>query len=351
MSTICVNGHFLHQRLTGVQRYAIEILKGFDRAGYDYRIEQPPDFMSSGKLLQHAWEQAILPGRAGRHNILWSPTNTGPVFASNHIITLHDIGVFPHPEWFSKAYVRWKRTLIPSIVRRAQGILTVSEFSRQIICRYLPVSAQKVKVVYNGVDTNQFRPSPKSRIAEIRHKYSISSPYFLVLGSMDPRKNFGRLLEAWKKCVEEENLTGYKLVIAGGSNANFRQFKVDESAQKVRFIGYVPDDELPPLYSGATGFFFPSLFEGFGLPVVEAMACGTPVLTSSTTALDEIAGDAALKVAPGQVSSIKEGILNMANSPSLRKTLSDRGMERVSLFNWDQSAAMIYDYLKTHLPS
>lgn len=345
MSKLCVNGHFLHQQLTGVQRYAREVLAGFDRAGYSYEIAEPSSFWASQKITQKLWEQIVLPINKETENVLWSPTNTGPIYTSNHFITLHDIGVFPHPEWFAKSYVRWKRMIIPQIARRARGILTVSEFSKTVICEHLAVSPQKVKVVYNGVDTDHFKPASQKRIEAVTDQYAISEPYFLALASLDPRKNFSRLIKAWNNCVKQESLKNHTLVIAGGGNANFSMFEARAESESVKFLGYVEDNNLPPLYSGAMGFFFPSLFEGFGLPVVEAMACGTAVLTSETTALGEITGNAAVQVDPGSIESIQEGMMEIIESPSLRNSLIEKGFERIKLFNWDNAAKEIYDYL------
>lgn len=345
MSELCVNGHFLHQQLTGVQRYAREVLAGFDRAGYNYEITEPSAFWASQKITQQLWEQIVLPINKETENVLWSPTNTGPIYAQNHVITLHDIGVFPHPEWFAKSYVRWKRMIIPRIVRRAQGILTVSEFSKTVICDHLAIDPARVKVVYNGVDRKHFKPASQKRIKTVMDQYGISEPYFLALGSLDPRKNFSRLIEAWNSCVRQQVLKNQTLAIAGGGNANFSTFEAGSESDSVKFLGYVEDNDLPPLYSGAMGFFFPSLFEGFGLPVVEAMACGTAVLTSKTTALGEISGNAAFQVNPGSVESIKEGIMEIIESSSLRSSLIEKGFDRIRLFDWNHAAKEIYKYL------
>ncbi|HLR32054.1 MAG TPA: glycosyltransferase family 1 protein, partial [Fodinibius sp.] len=294
---------------------------------------------------QLLWEQFMLPWQKHKSAPLWSPTNTGPAFASNHVVTLHDIGVFPHPEWFAPNYVRWKRLLIPKMARHARGILTVSEFSRQIICTHLDITPAKVTVVYNGIDHQRFVPAAKESMQQVAQKYAIKQPYLLTLGSLDPRKNFAGLLEAWNRCIHQEKLTDYQLVIAGGSQASLGKVDTQASAKKVQFLGYVDDEDLAPLYSGATAFLFPSLFEGFGLPVVEAMACGTPVLTSNTTALDEIAGEAALKVNPADTAAIKNGIMELVESKGLQTSLVEKGFERITQFDWNQSAQAIYKYL------
>ena len=345
MNKIYINGHFLQQQLTGVQRYGREILKGFDRGGYPYEIIKPQKLFSSSRIGRNLWQQMILPTRIKRRDVLWSPANSGPVFAEHHVITLHDIAIFPHPEWFSASYANWKRMVIPQIARRAKGILTVSAFSKSIICDHLDLDPQKVRVVYNGVDTGRFKPASESAIQQVCNKYNLTTPYLLTLGSLNPRKNFRGTIEAWERCKKQEGLEHFVLAIAGGSHANFSSLDLDLSGGSVKLLGYVDDEELPALYSGATGFILPSLFEGFGLPVIEAMACGTPVITSNTTALDEISGDAALKVSPYDTNAIKEGILELLSSPELQADLVDRGIKRARHFSWDKAAKEIYDYL------
>jgi glycosyltransferase involved in cell wall biosynthesis len=346
MSTIYINGHCLLQRVTGVERYAREIIKGFDRGGYPYEVIKPSGFWGSGKLGRNLWQQMVLPRQKQSGDILWSPANNGPIYAENHVITLHDMAVFPHPEWFSTAYATWKRTLVPRIAKRAKGILTVSEFSKSIISTHLDIDPQKIKVVHNGVNTDRFTPASDAEIKRLREKYDLRSHYLLTLGSLDPRKNFKRTVEAWNQCRQEEGLKDFVLAIAGASNANFGDLDVDFDTEVIKRLGYVDDEDLPALYSGALGFVLPSLFEGFGLPVVEAMACGTPVITSNTTALDEVAGEAALKVDPAKIQSIREGMLELIHSPELQATLTDRGLNRIQKFSWDKAAENIYHYLK-----
>lgn len=343
MNKLYINGHFLHQRLTGVQRYAREILAGFDEGGYPYRVLSPPPPMASHKLGRHMWEQLLLPLKRRDNAVFWSPTNTGPVYMDNHAITLHDAAVFVHPEWFSNAYVSWRKMLLPRLVGRARTVLTVSEYSRSVICRYLALKPEQVKVVYNGIDTKRFYVASKKETDWVRAKYGLTSPYLFTLGSLDPRKNFIRLVEAWH-LYAAKNPRGYTLAIAGGSNRNFGTQTLHES-QSVKLLGYVEDKDLPALYSGATAFLFPSLFEGFGLPVLEAMACGTAVLTSNTTALDEIAGDAAMKVSPERIDSISEGISELVESAGRRQDLVDKGFQRIRMFDWNHAASTIYQHL------
>lgn len=343
MKELVINGNFTTRRVTGVERYAREILKRFDECGYAYRLLAPSSLYSYNKLTHHFWEQVILPLNQRKESVLWSPNNSGPIRANDHVITLHDAVVFEHPEWFSSSYVRWRKALVPNIVKRVRAIITVSEFSKTVICKHHDIAPENVHVVYNGVDTDRFKPSDKESIKQVMNRYGISTPYVLSLGSLDPRKNTARLVEAWNQ-IDEGGPAGFTLAIAGGGNANFKRFTIN-SSPSVKLLGYVDDKDLPALYAGATGFVFPSLFEGFGLPVVEAMACGTPVITSDSTALAEIAGDAAIKVSPESAESIREGLLQLLESGNIRNTLAEKGLERVRLFDWNKSAAAIYRHL------
>jgi len=350
--SITVNGHYLYQRVTGVQRYAIEILKEFDRLGLNYSIAEIPTLLRKNKITQHVWEQFVLPLRLRSSDVLWSPTNTGPAMAGNHVITFHDLAVFSHPEWFSENYVRWRQNLIPVLAKKARGILTVSEFSKKIILEYTNVDPGKVKAIHNGVNRKQFYPSDDGLILRVREKLGLNNKYILTLGSLDPRKNLKRILQAWSLLQKEQPLFDYVLAVAGGQGDNFsRKFSPEDFGKgSVKYLGYVDDEYLAPLYSGACGFVYPSLFEGFGLPVLEAMSCGTPVITSNTGALKEISEGAAEWADPYRPEEIAQSILNIVGSETLAKELARKGKKRAKQFNWEKTARETYTYLKEFIP-
>lgn len=345
---VIVNGHYLVQRVTGVQRYAIEIVKQFEKLGLTYWIEEMPDLLTKNKPTHHFWEQFMLPTKQNDGDVLWSPTNTGPVMASNQVITFHDIAVFPHPEWFSKNYVRWRQKLIPMLAKKAQGIITVSEFSRGIIREHIDISPDKVKAIHNGVNRKHFYPTSSKAIARIKNKLGLQSNYILTLGSLDPRKNLKGILQAWTLLRQEHPSFDYQLVVAGGKGKNFsEEFELDDfNEDNIKYLGYVDDEDLAPLYSGASLFVYPSLFEGFGLPVLEAMSCGTPVVTSNTGALKEISEGAAELVDPNRPEDIAQGVLNVTDSGKLSENLVHQGLQRVEQFSWEKSARETYEYLQ-----
>jgi glycosyltransferase involved in cell wall biosynthesis len=171
-------------------------------------------------------------------------------------------------------------------------------------------------------------------------------PYLLYVGSVEPRKNLARLLQAWE--LIDRHCPDIQLLITGLSTRGsgvFSEVKLDRIPERVSFTGYVSDEDLPSLYSGALAFVYPSLYEGFGLPPAEAMACGTPVITSRTTSLPEVVSDAAALVDPESVDSIAEGMLEVIRNSSLRSQMSAKGLERAKLFTWDGAAANTWDIL------
>ncbi len=286
----------------------------------------------------HVWEQLVLPFRA-HEKLLWSPSATGPVLASRQIVTLHDLAVFDVPEFFASSFVRAYQMLIPLLVRRVAHIVTVSHFSRDRIIERLRVSADRVSVIYNGVSP-AFAPRSPDDIAAMRRNLGIVGRYVLLQATSDPRKNLSRALEAWTVIVDrlppDVNLVVFGLT--GRSHVFGRQRALGEIA-RVRHLGYVTDDVMPVLMSGAELFLFPSLYEGFGLPIIEAMRCGTPVLTSDASATREIAADAALCVDPWSAEAIGRGVVTLLESPELRASLVERGHIRSAGFDWDDAAS------------
>lgn len=294
----------------------------------------------------HLWEQAVLPAIVGRR-LLWSPSGTGPLAISHQVITIHDTIPVDHPEWFNSAYARWLKGSVATLARRAAHVITVSTFSKERIIATTGVDESKISVVLEGVD-QQYRPQDPDDVAATRSLLGIppNTRYVLYLGNIEPRKNVGRLLEAWRVAVKEvpEDVV---LVVAGarGMWRVFGDVTLERIPNRVVFTGYVPDDRLPALYSGATAFVYPSLYEGFGLPTLEAMACGTPVVTSSTSSLPEVVGDAALMVDPLDVDDIAAALVRVVSEEHLRGRLVDAGFERAAQFTWERAATETLDLL------
>jgi len=237
--------------------------------------------------------------------------------------------------------------LIPRLVHKAQKVIAVSEFTKSRICDVASLKPNKVIVIYNGID-ERFRPKSFEEIDQVKVALGIANfRYILTVATIEPRKNMQRLLEAWST-IYSRLPRDIWLVVAGakGKDIIFKNTSLDELPPKVCMPGYVPDEYLPTLYSGAIALIYVSLYEGFGLPPLEAMACGTPVLTSNVTSLPEVVGDAALMVDPYDVDAIAEGIKRLIEDDNLRKELSQKGLVRAKLFSWDRTAEITWSVLK-----
>jgi glycosyltransferase involved in cell wall biosynthesis len=340
-TNIAVNTRILDNNLTGVPRYALELLS---RLGNNIQ-EIKPDRHLIG-MCGHAWEQFVLPNKLNGA-LLWSPSNTGPLAIGRQVLTLHDVVPMDHPEWLNSSFAMWYRFLTPKLVRRVHSILTISEFTKQRIIFHSAQSESKIKVVYNGVD-RRFQPVGADKIQEASVRLAIPSPhYLLALGSLAPRKNLSRLLQAWA-AIQSRIPKEVWLVIAGakGCRLVFGDISFDNLPPRVHLTGHVPDEMLPALYSGAIAAPYLSVYEGFGLPPLEAMACGTPPLTGNLASLPEVVGDAGLMVDPYDVDAIADGLLRLVDDAALRSDLTLKGLERVKFFNWEKTAQMTWQVLK-----
>jgi glycosyltransferase involved in cell wall biosynthesis len=332
-----VNGRYLEQRVTGQQRYAREIVA---RLMSRMDIVAPPT--GSRGVRGHLWEQLALPRRLGR-DLLWSPSTTGPLAVKRQVVTIHDCAFFDQANCFSRAFAAWYQFLVPRLARAARQIIAVSEFSKQRIVELCRVPAEKVTVIYSGVG-ERFRPHSADEIAAVRIKLALPQRYILCVGSLEPRKNLARLLQAWQQV--QPRLDGLSLVLVGAKSHVFRDIGMNQPPPDVHLAGYLDDEHLPAVYSGAESFIYPSIYEGFGLPVIEAMASGVPVITSGVTALPEVAGDAAVYVDPMDVDSIAAGIQRVADDPRLRAELTARGRLRAAQFDWQRTAQETWQVLE-----
>jgi glycosyltransferase involved in cell wall biosynthesis len=264
------------------------------------------------------------------------------------IVTIYDMTVFITPRFHTFKKFVLDRTLIPTVARRADAIVTVSNSARDDIVRYLKVPRDKVKVI-PGAASSHFRPTTDpAKLEDVRRRYGLDAPYILYVGTIEPRKNLVRLAQAFAR-LKKRGLS-HKLLIVG--QAGWQVGPVYAEVERlgltrdVIFTGYVPLEDLPPLYTLAESLAFPSLYEGFGLPVIEAMACGTPVVTSRSSSLGEISGDAALLIDPLSVDELEEALYRIHADPSLRACLREKGVARAALFTWETTARATLDLYK-----
>jgi glycosyltransferase involved in cell wall biosynthesis len=232
------------------------------------------------------------------------------------------------------------RFLINISVRRAAIICTISNVARSEIESIYRLAPGRIRVTYPGVSP-RFEAAPETKVAEIRGKYGLSRPFFLYVGTWLPRKNLPRLIEAFRIFCNTTS-TDYELILVGPRVAAPRGKTLElirdvETAQNVRSLGFVPDEDMPGIYAASEALVFPSLSEGFGLPVIEAMACGTPVIVSGVSCLPEVAGDAALIINPEDPADIARA-MNLVLDPGLRQELRQKGLERARFFTWENAA-------------
>jgi glycosyltransferase involved in cell wall biosynthesis len=326
---IIVNGRFLTRRVTGVERYAHETLRFMEGK---FRVEKPK--RSLNPLLGHAWEQFILPNKINSDSVLWSPANMGPLFVRNQVVTIHDLSPLEHPEWFKTNFAIWYRLLLPILARRVQRIVVLSEFVKQKVVKRFSLPAQKVISVPAGVDTSKFHPLNVTRNM---------GRYILFTGSLEPRKNLPGLLKAWEQI--KARFPDVSLVIAGTAGHAFKRLTYSTFTDRVQWLGYVPDAHLPALYAGADLFVFPSFEEGFGLPALEAMACGTPVIVSDGGALPEVAGDAGVIFNISNPLGLIHAMNECLSDADLRASLKEKGLARAKLFSWQTTAELVWKSL------
>ena len=266
--------------------------------------------------------------------------------ASRLSATLHDLTPWILPDCHTPAMVAADKAFASRILRRAAGVIAVSEHSKSDAVRILNLDPEKIEVIYPGV-SDRYSTVPKQAAAAAAAALNLRKPYFLSLGTIEPRKNLDTLLTAWES-LPASFRDGYELVIAGmpgwRSGATLRRIQEASRDGRIRYAGYVAEALLPGLTAGAEALVYPSLYEGFGLPVAQAMAAGCPVIASNVSSLPEITGGDALLADPLSVSELAAAIQKMGDSPDLRVRLRAAGIERAARFTWNSAAAASLRY-------
>jgi glycosyltransferase involved in cell wall biosynthesis len=354
---------------SGVGYYAENLLSGMMSVApqHDYVLFSNRDFGDAplplpGERLcdrslipaRAAWMQTALPAsmRRAAPDVCHFPNYLAPLASPcPYGVTIHDMTLYITPRFHRFKKLVLDRTLLPHVARRAAGIITVSNSASEDIVRHLRVPREKVRVVMNAV-APIFRPvTDAARLSAVLARYGLTVPYILFVGTIEPRKNIARLVQAFARLKRAG--FPHKLVLVGQPGWHYQPiYAVIERqgiARDVIVTGYVPLEDLPVLYSGAECMAFPSLYEGFGLPVLEAMACGAPVVTSTSSSLAEVAGDAALLVDPYSVEQIADALARIHNDPHVAGDLTSRGLARAARFTWENAARATLDLYETVL--
>ena len=349
MNRVFINGRFLTQAITGVQRCAAETVRALDQLIVEG--EYPPDAWSFTLLVPPSaprpalqgiavravgrgqgqwWEQLHLPRHTG-DGILLSFANVAPLAARLQCVTIHDASVFAVPDAYRLTFRTWYRLLLPALGRRADRVFTDSCFSRAELIRWAGIPEHKLAVIpLAGEHILAAPPDP----AVLTRNDLGQRPYILVVSSGSPHKNLAGVARA----VHLTRAHHYNLVLVGGRNSEVFREGADQSDTRIRRLGYVSDRELRALYENAACLLYPSLYEGFGLPPLEAMTCGCPVIASNIASLPEVCGDAALYCDPRDPSDIATRIREVLDQPELRRSLRERALARSMTFRWSATA-------------
>jgi glycosyltransferase involved in cell wall biosynthesis len=253
------------------------------------------------------------------------------------VITVHDIAYIRFPNLLNKSRQVYKKYILYSSIKKADVIIADSHSTRRDIVEFFNVDEKKIKVVHLGVES-RFRPI--SSVEDYRTKNNLPSKMILNIGTLEPRKNMVALIRAFKR-LQERGFKDYVLAIAGERGWLYKKiFKEVSSSgmeQSIRILGVIRDEELPLLYNCADLFVYPSLYEGFGLPPLEAMACGVPIITSNTSSLPEVVGNAGIMVDPNDIESLSEEMYKVLNDKELKHRMSRDGLKRSKMFTWEKT--------------
>lgn len=352
-------------RAAGISRYIHRLLEHLRPLAteeerliaFTGRWELPPELEPTGYFrmrqsrlptwkppVRIGWEQLFQPAAVmvERLDLLHSTSYVQPLLCpARSVVTMLDLSFLRMPEAFN----RWNRAYLATMARlsarRCNRIIAISDSTKQDVVRYLGVSAEKVQVIYLGVDP-VFRPTEDpGRLARFREERHVPERFLLYVGTLEPRKNVGRLVEAYARARQQSGIP-HKLVLGGARgwlyDSIFARVRELGLERDVLFTSYIPYDELPLWYNCADIFIYPSLYEGFGLPPLEAMACGTPVITSSASSLPEVVGAAAITVNPLDVEALAGAIVRVLDEPALHRQLKEAGPRRAARFSWAEMA-------------
>ena len=357
---VAINAHLLSNqagyRSAGVHQYIHYLTRHLGQADTHLRFTllvgkgmappeaglhvQPSRWDTSRIPSRVLWEQCVQPLALRRigADLVHGPVFIGPLCAPCPVVlTIHDLGFIRFPRACRPAHRHYLTIMTRLSARRARRLIAVSEHTASEASSLLGVQRDRIDVVYHGVDP-QFRPLPPDQVIDFRRRQGLPARFVLFVGTLEPRKNLLRLVDAFSRLADSRTL----LVLVGGRGWKFDDLfsraEDPDLKHRVVFPGYARQEELPLWYNAATAFVYPSLYEGFGLPVLEAMACGTPVLCSNASSLPEVAGSAALMFTPTDTEALSAQLYRLLSDSSLRRELRDRGLTRSRSFSWIKAA-------------
>jgi glycosyltransferase involved in cell wall biosynthesis len=347
--------HYIEQLLQHLARvdqtnqYTIFTTRGLDAAALGlppHFTIQPSRFPTINPRVRIPWEQFLAPLilRQQRADLFHGTLNVVPLACPvPSVVTIHDLAFIRFPYTF-RSYNRTYLDLATRVsVRRATRILAVSEHTRREVVGLLGVPAERVVVTPNAARVH-FHPPAAEALAAFRTRHSLPEQFVLYVGTLEPRKNLTTLLDAYAQIARQ---SAVPLLVGGGKgwmyDAVFARLEALGLRDRVHFVGYLDEEELPLWYAAARLFVFPSLYEGFGMPPLEAMACGTPVVTSNSSSLPEVVGDAGLMVAPMDVDALADAIMRLLSDEALHADLRERGLRRAQQFAWHTTAERTRD--------
>ncbi len=364
---IAVNTRFLLNELEGVGYFIREVFGRICRQHPEHRFYFLFDRQPEEGLALPSNTSVLVLSPPARHPILWKywydikvamalKRIKADVFVSPdgflslttrvpQCLIVHDLGFLHQPAAYRTSHLQFYKRYTPRFLKKAAAVATVSAFSRQDILSHYPVPPEKLSVVYSAVKEG-FRPIDPAEQDQVRQKHTDGKLYFIYAGSIHPRKNLVNLLKAFS-LFKKRQQTNWKLVLAGRlawkNDAFLTLLKTYKYRDDVVLTGYLPEEELVKLVASSYALVYPSLFEGFGVPVLEGMRCGVAVLTSSGTAMEEIAGSAALYFQPEDPASIAEQMMRIYKDEDLREQLVARGRERAAEYSWERTAGLVWD--------
>jgi glycosyltransferase involved in cell wall biosynthesis len=356
-----INCRYLQFFFTGIEVYLLNLLKGLEKVGTGNFLffecaRGPLKKVTSSQRMEYyrskfpakktffriLWEQFFLAYEVKKHKckVFHGPSYMVPFVKScKYVITIHDLSWFYYPESFTFFNKLYFRLFLSRSIRKADRIIVISDSTKKDLEKFYDVDPAKVRRIYYGCDRSFRKIEDQAELKRVKVKYDLPDKFVLAVSTLLPRKNFVGIIKAFSRICHE---TEAKLVVIGKKGWLYKDiFKTvkDLSLQdKVIFTGYIDNEELPYVYNLAELFVFPSFYEGFGLPPLEAMACGCPVLTSNVSAIPEVVGDAAILVDPNSVEEIAQGMERLLVDKELRDCLVKKGLQRSKLFSWEKCA-------------